>query len=84
MREEWDKFKKGIWTENSDVENFIQENYTLYEGDEKFLAGISPKTNKVWNKCLDLLKKELKKGVLDIDVDNMSGINGYMPGYIDK
>ena len=84
MREEWNNFKNGKWTENIDVENFIQENYTLYEGDETFLAGISNKTNKVWNKCLDLLKKELKKGVLDIDVDNMSGINSYKPGYIDK
>ena len=84
MKEEWKNFKNGKWTETIDVESFIQENYTLYEGNESFLAGISDKTSIVWDKCLDLLKEELKKGVLDIDVDNMSGINAYKPGYIDK
>ena len=81
---EWNNFKEGNWTKTVDVEDFIVTNYKAYIGDESFLEGISKKTDKVWNKCLDLLKDELKKGVLDIDVDNMSGINSFKPGFIDK
>ena len=84
MREEWKNFNEGKWTTSIDVENFIRENYKLYEGNEEFLEGISKKTDKVWTKCLKLLKKELNRGVLDIDVNNMSGINSFKPGYIDK
>jgi len=69
---------------NIDVSNFIQENITRYEGDESFLAGVSKKTSKVWANCTELLKEELKKGVLDIDTDHVSGINNFLPGYIDK
>ena len=81
---DWNNFKEGIWTKTVNVEDFIVKNYKSYTGDESFLEGISKKTDKVWNKCLDLLKDELKKGVLDIDVDNMSGINSFKPGFIDK
>lgn len=84
MKEEWNKFNEGKWIECIDVENFIDTNYKEYKNDETFLKGISKRTDKVWDKCLKLLKKELKKGVLDIDVDNMSGINEFKPGYIDK
>ena len=81
---EWNDFKKGVWQEKIDVNNFIETNYKEYKGDESFLSGSTDKTKKVWNKSLDLLKLELKNGVLDIDVDNMSGINNFKPGYIDK
>ena len=81
---EWNDFKKGVWQEKIDVNNFIETNYKEYKSDESFLSGSTDKTKKVWNKCLDLLKLELKNGVLDIDVDNMSGINNFKPGYIDK
>ena len=81
---EWNDFKNGLWQEKIDVNNFIETNYKEYKGDESFLSGSTDKTKKVWNKCLDLLKLELKNGVLDIDVDNMSGINNSKPGYIDK
>lgn len=81
---EWNDFKKGVWQEKIDVNNFIETNYKEYKGDESFLSGSTDKTKKVWNKCLNLLKLELKNGVLDIDVDNMSGINNFKPGYIDK
>ena len=84
MNSEWKDFKEGRWTTTIDVDNFIEKNYTLYEGNEEFLKGKTKKTSKVWDRCLNLLKKELKKGVLDIDVDNMSGINSFKPGYIDK
>lgn len=81
---EWNDFKKGVWQEKIDVNNFIETNYKEYKGDESFLSGSTDKTKKVWNKCLNLLKLELKNVVLDIDVDNMSGINNFKPGYIDK
>ncbi len=84
MKEEWQGFVKGNWCENIDVRDFIQKNYTYYDGDESFLKSTSNKTNKVWDKCTALLKEELKKGVLDIDVDHVSGINAYDAGYIDK
>lgn len=84
MKEEWKSFKVGKWCEEVNVKDFIHENYLPYNGDEKFLAGTTKKTDKIWNKCLDLLKEELKKGVLDIDTVHMSGINAFDPGYIDK
>ena len=68
-----------------DKRNFIQKNYTLYEGDDSFLADVSQKTKKVWNKCEELLAEELKKGgVLDVETDIISGITNFAPGYIDK
>ena len=82
--EAWKNFKKGTWNEEINVEEFIQLNYSGYDGDESFLAGTTDKTKKVWSKCEDLLKEELKKHVLDIDVDHVSGINNYEAGYIDK
>ena len=84
MREEWKNFKSGKWVDTIDVDDFIQLNYESYDGDESFLEGTTNKTDKVWGKCLDLLKEELDKRVLDIDVDHMSGINSFLPGYIDK
>lgn len=84
MKREWKDFKGGDWCKKIDVRDFIQRNYTPYDGDEGFLEGTTDKTDKVWNKCLDLLKEELKKHVLDIDVDHMSGINSFEAGYIDQ
>ena len=82
--EQWRNFKEGNWTTNIDVQDFIQRNYTQYNGDESFLAGKTEKTEKVWNKCEELLKEELEKHVLDIDTDHMSGINAFDKGYICK
>ena len=84
MIEEWKDFIEGDWCKKIDVRDFIQKNYTPYEGDESFLKSTSSKTTKVWDKCLTLLKEELKKGVLDIDTKHVSGINSYDAGYIDK
>ena len=78
------KFKEGYYSNNVDVHDFIQKNITRYDGDESFLAAISEKTKKVLEKCNDLLKEELKKKVLDIDTEHVSGINNFDPGYIDK
>ena len=77
-------FKEGLWQKEINVENFIKENYEEYLGDESFLKPISSKTNKIWDKCNNLLLEELKKGVIDIDTKNMSGIDNFEPGYIDK
>ena len=84
MKQEWYNFKEGKWMNEINVSDFIKTNYQKYEGNEEFLSKISPKTKSVWDKCQELLKEELKKGVLDIDVDNMSGINSFAPGYIDS
>ena len=84
MKNEWRNFKEGNWCNKIDIRDFIQSNYTPYYKDESFLTGKTEKTTRVWNKCEELLKEELKKKVLDIDVDNMSGINSFNPGYIDK
>ena len=82
MKEEWRNFKDGLWTEEINVSDFIKNNYHAYDGDESFLEGTTKKTDKIWNTCSELLKEELKKKVLDIDVDHMSGINAFDPGYI--
>ena len=82
--EQWKDFKKGNWCDEINVRDFIQCNYKSYDGNEEFLSDISPKTKKVWDKCSELLKEELKKHVLDIDVDHMSSIDGFDAGYIDK
>lgn len=77
-------FKEGLWQKEINVENYIKENYEEYLGDESFLKPISSKTKKIWDKCNNLLLEELKKGVIDIDTKNMSGIDNFEPGYIDK
>ena len=83
---EWDGFNKaGEWTKEIDVRGFIQSNYTPYEGDSKFLVGPTDKTKKLWDKVLDLYKKERENGgVLDADCKTPSSINAYEAGYIDK
>ena len=81
----WNGFAPGNWQREIDVRNFIQKNYTLYEGDAGFLAGPTERTRKVWSKCEALLAEELKKGgVLDVETHAISGICNFAPGYIDK
>ena len=83
---QWEGFNKaGEWTKEIDVRGFIQVNYTPYEGDSKFLMGATDKTKKLWDKVLDLYKKERENGgVLDADCKTPSSINAYDAGYIDK
>ena len=83
---QWDGFNKaGEWTKEIDVRGFIQSNYTPYEGDSKFLKGATDKTKKLWDKVLELYKKERENGgVLDADCKTPSSINAYEAGYIDK
>ena len=84
MNSEWNGFNNGAWSKEINVSDFIKTNYCEYKDDEHFLENKTSKTSAVWKKCEDLLKEELSKKVLDIDVDTMSGIDAFNPGYIDK
>ncbi len=78
-------FKTGKWENTIDVQNFIQTNYTPYDGDEGFLQGPSPKTGHLWETCKSLLIEEhLKGGVLEIDACAVAGITSHKPGFIDE
>lgn len=79
------EFVGGLWQTEINVRDFIQKNYTLYEGTGRFLAGPTEKTQKVWDRCVELLAEERKKGgVLDVETKRISGICNFAPGYIDK
>lgn len=80
----WEGFHTGEWRHLVNVRNFIQKNYTPYEGDECFLEGISKKTEKVWGKAHDLIVEEIQKGIIDVETKKVSGINNFAPGYLDK
>jgi len=84
--EEWKDFKGGEWKHEVNVRNFIQKNYTPYEGSDEFLAGPTERTKKLWDIILDLYKKEKdsKGGVLEVDANTVSTITSHAPGYIDK
>ena len=84
--EQWKGFKKGDWKDEINVRDFIQHNYTPYEGDSNFLTEPTEKTKKLWNEVLELYKKEhdSKGGVLDIDTKTPSTITAHEAGYIDK
>ena len=85
MFKQWNGFKSGQWEKSIDVRNFIQLNYTPYEGDDSFLTGATENTTKLWSEVSDLFKKERENGgVLDVDTKTISGINEYAPGYIDQ
>ena len=81
---EWKNFERGKWSKTISVRDFIQRNYTPYEGDESFLSGPTERTKKLWNKVLKLYEKEREKGVLDVATDIASDIDAFEAGYIDK
>ena len=79
----WEGFVKGNWCDEIDVRDFIQLNYTPYEGDASFLAGPTEKTMRVWNTLEEkYLSEERKKRILDIDTDTPADIDAFKPGYI--
>ena len=84
--DQWNNFKKGDWESEINVRDFIQKNYTPYEGDSSFLSGTTEKTKKLWNEVLELYKKEKesKGSVLDIDTKTVSTVSSHEAGYIDK
>ena len=84
--EQWNKFQPGDWQHEINVRDFIQRNYTPYEGDSSFLTGTTEKTKKLWDEVLELYKKEKESngGVLDIDTKTVSTVSAHDAGYIDK
>jgi formate C-acetyltransferase len=84
MIKQWQGFNGGSWEESIDVRGFIQKNYTMYEGDKNFLAGPTERTKKVWEKAGNLIVEEIKKGVIDVATDRISGIDNYEAGYLDR
>jgi formate C-acetyltransferase len=79
----WRGFTPGVWQQRVNVREFIQRNYTPYEGDGKFLAGPTSRTQAMWEKLAPLLAKEREKGILDVS-QVPSSILAHGPGYIDK
>ena len=84
MQEAWEGFEGGNWLNEIDVRDFIQKNYTPYEGDESFLVGPTERTVKLWDDVMSLLLKEREQGgVLDMDTKVVTGILSHPAGYID-
>ena len=85
MRNEWRTFTGGIWEKEINVRDFIQKNYTPYDGDEAFLAGPTQNTKDLWDQVMELSRKEREAGgVLDMDTKIISTITSHGPGYLDK
>ena len=85
MRSEWNGFVGGKWENEVNVRDFIQKNYTPYDGDDSFLAGPTQNTKDLWKMVLDLQKQERENGgVLDMDTKVISTITSHGPGYLDK
>ncbi len=85
MRQEWDSFRGGVWEKEINVRDFIQKNYTPYDGDDSFLAGPTETTKELWAQVMELSEEERKKGgVLDMDTHIISTITSHGPGYLDK
>ena len=85
MRQEWTNFNEGIWTKEINVRNFIQKNYTPYEGDDSFLCHATKNTKELWEQVMQLTLQEREKGgVLDMDTKIISTITSHGPAYLDK
>ena len=82
--ENWEQFKGQVWKKEINVRDFIQNNYTPYDGDDSFLVPSTDKTKKVWDKLSEMFKIEREKGVYDAETRLPQGIDTYGPGYIDK
>ena len=85
MRQEWKDFTPGVWQNEINVRDFIQKNYTPYEGDESFLQGPTKETGELWDQVMELTAREREAGgVLDMDTRVISTITSHGPGYLDK
>ena len=80
----WQDFKTGDWAENIDTRDFIQKNYSPFEGNDTFLEGPTENTEYLWNKVNDMILDEVKNKTISVDVTRFSGIDNFEPGYIDK
>ncbi len=84
MLQQWKGFVSGQWTEEINVRDFIQKNYTPYEGNSSFLASTTEVTHQLWEKVKDLMAIEREKGILDTDTKVPTSITAHAPGYINK
>ncbi|MDD6269418.1 MAG: pyruvate formate lyase family protein, partial [Oscillospiraceae bacterium] len=85
MPKEWEGFNGGAWTSEINVRDFIQKNYTPYEGDESFLADPTEATKTLWSQVLDLFRQERENGgVLDMDTKIVSKVDSHEAGYLNK
>ena len=84
MFAEWHGFTEGNWTKEVNVRDFIQKNYTPYEGNAEFLTAPTEKTQQLWHQVLELMKQEREKGVLDVDTKVPTSITAHAAGYIDR
>ena len=82
--EYFNSFRGNTWREEIDVRDFIQNNYTPYEGDSSFLESVSKKTDRLWKKLTEMFKEETKRGVYDVETKTPQTIETYAPGYITK
>ena len=81
----WNGFNKGLWQDEINVRDFIQQNYTEYKGDDTFLTGATKRTKELMGRVNSLFELERQYGgVLDIDTETVSSLTAYAPGYIDK
>lgn len=78
------EFNQGRWTNSINVRNFVQKNYTPYDGDASFLSPATERTKQIWNQILELIKTEREKGILDLDVNIPSSITSHPAGYINQ
>lgn len=84
MFKQWNNFVSGDWTKEINIKDFIQKNYTPYEGDDSFLECATDNSTKLWNEVLKLMKIETEKGILDAEIKKPSTITAFGAGYIDK
>jgi len=84
LQKYWNGFNSGVWCNEVDMRDFIQKNYTPYDGDDSFLSRATERTEKLWKKVMALMKEEHTKGVLEVETKIPSGITAYGAGYIDK
>ena len=85
MKAEWNGFKSGKWSNEVNVRDFIQQNYTMYDGDDSFLAGPTDATKKLWDQVMDLTKQEREAGgVLDMDTKVVTTLTSHAAGYLNK
>lgn len=80
----WKNFNEGPWQQTIDVRDFIQKNYTAYEGNHEFLEEKTENTQLLWQEAENLIYEEIKKGIIDIETDCFSGIDNFKPGYLNK
>lgn len=84
MKQAWEGFVEGLWSQQIDVRDFIQKNYKPYEDDESFLEGPTEATADLWQSANALIQEEVRNKTVNVDLERFSGIDNFEPGYIDR